>query len=113
MATRRTVRVTSTLTSNWIPQKEAQIDRAVLEMATDIDRGAKVLAPKQTGALANSGRIERKSLGKYSIIFGGLRVPYARRRHFENYKTPSSLKYLQRSGDSVAKSDIRKYLRDK
>lgn len=106
------VKFTSTLSGKWINATESQIDGAVLEMATDIDKRAKVLAPKDTGALVNSGRIERVNAGFYRIIFGSTRVPYARRRHFENRKTPSSIGYLAKAGDSVSRSNINKYLRD-
>lgn len=105
------VKFTSTLSGPWLNATTSQLDAAVLEMATDIDKRAKILAPKDTGALVNSGRIERVRAGFYRIIFGSSRVPYARRRHFENKKTPGSIGYLAKAGDSVSRGNINKYLR--
>lgn len=113
MARRGSVTVTSKLVTRWLPSTEASLDKAVLEMATDIDRVAKQLAPKQTGALKKSGRIERVGNAHYIISFGGNSVPYAKRRHYENNRNPQSLRYLERAGDSISRSGIKKYLRNK
>jgi len=82
-------------------------------MATDIDKRAKMLAPKDTSALVNSGRVERVRAGFYRIVFGDSRVPYAKRRHYENFKNPQTLGYLAKAGDSVARGNISKYIRSK
>lgn len=103
------VRVTSRL-KQWTDKTERKLDEAVLEMATDIHRVSGMLAPKDTRALVNSGRIVRNGVANYSIIYGGGPVPYARRRHYENKKTPSSLRYLERGGDSVSRN-VKRYLR--
>lgn len=84
----------------------------LLEMATDIHRRAKALAPVDTSALVNSGRIEQTKDG-YRVIFGSSRVPYARRRHFENKKNPQTLHYLSRAGDNVIRGNTSKYFRGK
>jgi len=97
----------------WANEQEKKFDKAVLEMATDIHRASVILAPKQGGALKKSARIQRNSNANYSVIFGGSRVPYARRRHFENKKNPQTLKYLETPGDRIARSGIKKYLRNK
>lgn len=94
----------------WSRNKVAELDLAVLEAVTDIHRGAGILAPKASRALVNSGRIEKRGVGHYAVIFGSSRVPYARRRHFENRKTPGSLKYLERSGDAVARTFVQRYI---
>ena len=91
------------------------MDRASLMMATDIDQQAKILAPKgDTLNLVNSGRIEKVE-GSYKVSFGGdfggVNVPYAKRRHFENFKNPQTLRYLERAGDNVAKQKS-KYLKE-
>lgn len=107
---------TSRLTSSWRKQKERNFDLIALQMATDVDRSAKVLAPKASGNLVNSGRIERIAEGEYDVTFGGKHggadVRYAKRRHYENYKNPQTLGYLQRAGDAVAKQK-KKYLSGK
>ncbi len=79
-------------------------------MATDIHRVSSMLAPKASRALVNSGRIKREGEAHYKVIFGGGSVPYARRRHYENKKTPSSLRYLERAGDSTGRN-VKRYLR--
>lgn len=103
------VRFTSRI-KPWSAQTERKLDFAVLEMATDIHRVSSVLAPKDSRALVSSGRIERTGQAHYKIIFGGGAVPYARRRHFENRKTPGSLLYLERAGDSTGRNVMR-YIR--
>jgi len=93
----------------WEADTERKLDLVVLEMATDIHRVASTLAPKASRALVNSGRISREGKAHYKVIFGGGSVPYAKRRHYENKKTPSSLRYLENAGDSTSRN-IRRYL---
>ena len=100
-----------TMKKGWV--STAGLERGLAEMATDIDTRAKVLAPKDTRALVNSGRIKRLSAVAYQISFGSSQVPYARMRHFENKKNPQTLGYLSRAADSVARSDKSKYFRNK
>lgn len=107
---RSTVRITSHI-KDWSQKTAQELDVSVLEAVTDIHRGAGILAPKASRALVNSGRIEKRGLGHYAVIFGSSRVPYARRRHFENKKTPTSLRYLERAGDSVARTFITRYIK--
>lgn len=104
------VRFTSILTSKWTPQTEDNLDEAVLDMATDIHRESGIKTAKDTRALVNSGRIERVRKAHYKVIYGGGAVPYARRRHYENFKTPSSLGYLEKPGDLISRN-VKKYLR--
>ena len=89
------------------------LERGLAEMATDIHRRASILAPKDTRALVNSGKIGRTGTQEYTISFGSSRVPYARRRHFENKKNPQTLGYLSKAADSVARSDKSKYFKGK
>lgn len=103
------VRFTSHL-KEWSDKTAHKIDFAVLQIATDIDRVAKMTAPKDKRALVNSGRIKREGQAHYKVIFGGGPVPYARRRHFENKKTPGSLLYLERAGDAAGRN-IKRYLK--
>lgn len=100
------VRFTSRI-KQWASGTERKLDLAVLEMATDIHRISGTLAPKQTRALVNSGRITRNGMANYTISYGGGSVPYAKRRHYENRKTPSSLRYLEKAGDSVSRNVVR------
>lgn len=100
-----------TMNRNWSEQIQSQMDAGLLEMATDIHRRAVILAPIDTGALRNSGQVD-KVQGGYSITFGSERVPYARLRHFENRKNPQTKGYLAKAGDSVARGNTAKYFRE-
>lgn len=102
---------TSTLSNIWVGKTNQELDGAVLEMATDIDKRAKMFAPVDSSALVNSSRIAREATASYSVTFGSSAVPYARRRHYENRRNPQTLKYLERAGDSVTRGDITKYIR--
>lgn len=104
------VRFTSRI-KQWTDKTEHQLDIGMLELVTDVHRAAGVLAPKASRALVNSGRIKREGQAHYKVIFGGGSVPYARRRHFENRKTPSSIHYLERAGDAAGRN-IKRYLRN-
>lgn len=94
----------------WSNQKAKSLDGAMFDLATTIHRDAGNLAPVESRALVNSGRIKRNSEGNYSIIFGGGPVPYAKRRHYENKKNPQTLKYLERAGDKNSKN-FKKYVK--
>lgn len=99
--------------ANWTKvQKADYLTTGLLELSTDIHRRAIILAPVETGALKSSGIIEKITDG-FRIKFGGGRVPYARRRHFENKKNPQTLRYLARAGDSVIRGNTDKYFRNK
>jgi hypothetical protein len=106
------MQVKVTMNTGWEKNIENGMKEAVLDMATDIHRRAIILAPKDTRALVNSGVIDPVQNG-YKITFGSSKVPYARRRHFENKKNPSSKGYLAKAGDSVARSDKSKYFKGK
>jgi hypothetical protein len=101
-----------TMRPNWDGNIEQNLKDGVLEMATDIHRRAIVIAPKDSRALVNSGVIEPVTNG-YKIKFGSSRVPYARKRHFENKKNPQTLGYLAKAGDSVARGNTAKYFSKK
>ena len=107
-------KITSRLSTSWLENKLKSMGKASLEMATDIHRQASLLAPVLSGNLVASGRIE-KVTGGYEVAFGGssgFNVPYAKRRHFENKKSPQTLRYLERAGDNVSR-DKAKYLKGK
>lgn len=107
---------TSTLSTSWRERKERNYDAIALQMATDVDRNAKALAPVDKTNLVNSAVIEKEAPGSYVVSFGGegngINVKYARRRHFENKKNPQTIGYLERAGDGVAKQK-KKYLSGK
>lgn len=95
----------------WQKQTEADITKGLLKMAVDIRNKAVILAPVDTGALKNSANVSSITKG-FRIQFGSSRVPYARRRHFENKKNPQTLNYLARAGDGVVRGNTSKYFKD-
>jgi len=70
---------------------------------------ATMIAPKLTGALRSDGRVETVDTAVI-VSFGDGRVPYARRRHFENRKNPGTLNYLERAGQSAEKEGLKNWL---
>jgi len=106
-----TLRLKIAMSTDWDSTKG--IEEGIAEIATDVQKRAVILAPRDTGALRTSGRITRLGAFTYSIIFGSDRVPYARRRHFENEKNPQTLGYLAKAADSINRSDKKKYFRNK
>ena len=100
-----------TMKPGWDSQRG--LEEGLAEMATDIHTRASILAPKDTRALVNSGKIERKNSTEYVIKFGGGKVPYARIRHYINKKNPQTLGYLAKAADSVSRGDKSKYFRNK
>jgi len=94
----------------WLASETAVLKRAENAIGSTILNRAIMIAPKLTGALRADGRVEKNPEGGISVVFGDEKVPYARRRHFENKKHPQTLHYLQRGGDSVAKENVKKYV---
>jgi hypothetical protein len=90
-------------------QKE-NIKNAKRAMGDAILGRATMIAPKLTGALHSDGRVETVDTA-VQVTFGDGRVPYARRRHFENSKNPQTTNYLKKAGDSVAKEGIKNWMK--
>ncbi len=63
------VRFTSRI-KQWTDETDRKLDVAILEMATDIHRVSAMLAPKDSRALVNSGKIVRNKPGNYSVQYG-------------------------------------------
>jgi len=106
-------RITSRI-KEWNAKTEHQLDVAFADLSSAILRDSQILAPVAEvngGNLKSSGRIERVRSAVYKIVFGGSgKVPYAKRRHYENKKNPQTLRYLERAGDSNARN-VKRYLR--
>lgn len=87
----------------------ARIQSALARMGDSVLHRAELYAPVLTGALRDNGDVQQ---GNLSVVigFGGLEVPYARRRHYENNKHPQTKRYLERAGDSVGREGITRYL---
>ena len=126
------VRFTSRI-KEWTSATETKLDKAVLEMATDIHRVAGMNAPKLTRALVKSGRIKKNGQANYSVIYGGGSVPYGRIQelggiirpkkhdyltwkdasgnwHRAKSVTIKAQHYLERAGDATSRN-IKRYLK--
>lgn len=101
-----------TMIPGWDTKIERGLKVGLLELITDVQRRSVVLAPRLTGALASSAIIGTVMNG-YSLTYGSSRVPYARRRHFENRKNPQTIGYLSRAAEGVARGNIAKYFKVK
>lgn len=89
---------------NWKNGLRAMGDRILMD--------AIALAPEDTGELKSDGRVEIVSDTEVHVKFGDARVPYARRRHFENKKNPQTKNYLKNAGDNiVTKAGLKEFLR--
>jgi hypothetical protein len=119
---------------NWSGKIVAGMDRALLEMTTDIHNKAKILAPVLDRNLVDSGVVEPVT-GGYKVQFGSSKVPYARIQELGGTIKPKRAKllawkdgsewrfaksvtikgthYLARAGDSVARSNKSKYFKGK
>jgi hypothetical protein len=86
-----------------------RLNKALDRMGNSVKNRAILYAPKLTGALRGNGDV-KVGLNKVAIGFGGLEVPYARRRHYENNKHPQTKRYLERAGNSVASEGITRFL---
>lgn len=74
------------------------MDNAARETAESGMKTARIFAPKDTYALVGSGQVTKNGIAHYTIKFGDGKVPYARRREFENNLHPGAKHYLQRGG---------------
>lgn len=88
-----------------------RMDAAAGEMAIDILNRAIMNAPKDTGALVRSGRLNKDGTASYTVSFGDNRVRYARKREYENKKNPHTIHYLKNAVESVQRGNINKYFR--
>ena len=83
----------------------AKIEEALGRMGHRILNLAKMYAPVDTGALVADGRLSQEGT-EVTVSFGGLSVPYARRRHYENNLHPNTKYYLENAGDQVTKQGL-------
>jgi phage gpG-like protein len=99
---------------SWLNREASILRRTEETIAGVIVTRGTMLAPKKSGDLRNTGRVEHKE-GVTSAVFGGNGVPYGRIQELggitgRNYKTKiTGTHYLKRAGDSVAKENIKKY----
>lgn len=99
--------------SVWWRMEQLNIKNAVSLMAGETLADSRARAPYLTGALRASGVDDTSNEGSYSrtVGYGNARVPYARRRHFENKRNPQTTYYLWNAGEKVVKKGIKRYLR--
>lgn len=73
--------------------------KAMLTAAIDTSNVAKRGAPVDTGALVNSIRVDTTKRNEIFVLAGGnnvgKKVPYAKRREYENRKNPQTKFYMR------------------
>jgi len=77
------------------------------ELGNDVRRRAVVLAPKLTGALRQSAKVDVSSEGE--TVYISFNTVYARLRHEVNRLHPATRKYLTNALKSI--KDVRKYFK--
>lgn len=97
--------------NGWLALEQVNLDNAVRQMANTILSDSRMLAPILTGALRSDGNVKKEGMASYIVQYGDARVPYARRRHFENKKNPQTKYYLWNAGDRVVKQGIQRFKR--
>lgn len=97
--------------NGWLALEQVNLDNAVRQMANTILSDSRMLAPILTGALRSDGNVKKEGQASYIVQYGDARVPYARRRHFENKKNPQTKYYLWNAGDRVVKQGIQRFKR--
>lgn len=71
----------------------------IADMMTSVHEDAVINSPKDTRALANSGRFVALGKNTWGVRFGNSRVDYAELRERENHKNPHTVRYLGRAFD--------------
>lgn len=89
------------LNNAWRRQLETNLQTGLDNFANSILTQAVSNAPKLTGALRKSGKVTNTGGNARVVSFGNSQVKYAVRRHFENYKNPQTLYYLQRAAEAA------------
>ena len=87
-----------------LTELQRRMNGGILRMGFDVASRARFNAPVKTGALRNSIRVAPEGRDVY-IIAGSSRVPYARRREYENNLHPETKHYMHRAFESVMNSD--------
>lgn len=87
-----------------LSELQRRTNMALFKMGTDIASKARANAPVLTGALRNDIRVEPQQ-GAVFIVAGSSRVPYARRREYENKAHPYTTHYMGRAYSSVIASN--------
>lgn len=83
---------------------QRKTNQGLLQMGFDIASKARYNAPVLTGALRNSIRTTTENEAVY-VIAGSSRVPYAKRREYENKKHPNTTHYMGRAFSDVMSSN--------
>ena len=100
--------------TNWQIFERVEVENlrnAGRSMADRVFSDARMRAPKLTGALRSDGRVEESAdRTEFVVKFGDSRVPYARKRHYENRSHPDTKYYLQDAGKNVAKMGLKEFL---
>lgn len=85
----------------------ASMKAGLNELGKDVQKRAILLAPKDTGRLRASSKVDVSEKG--NTVFISFNTPYANRRHWENNLHPATRKYLTNALTSI--KNIMKYFK--
>lgn len=86
---------------------QASMKAGLNDLGNDVKRRAVVLAPKLTGALRQSAKVEVNPNGE--TVYISFNTPYANRRHWENNLHPATRLYLTNALKSI--KNTKKYFK--
>lgn len=87
-----------------LTEMERKTNLGLFKMGSDIAARARYNAPVKTGALRNSIRVTTEA-GAIYVLAGGGRVPYARKREYENRLHPETTHYMGRAFADIYNSN--------
>lgn len=97
-------KVQLTWNNGALTELQRRMNGGILRMAFDIASIARDNAPVKSSALRNSIRVYTEEHQVY-VLAGSSKVPYARRREYENNLHPSTKYYMHRAFDEMYSSD--------
>lgn len=99
----------------WDTAKLNQIERnlfiGMINLGGAVAKAQKGHAAVESGALVNSIIVQEKNSKTVVVTAGGGKVPYARRRNFENKLHPTTMHYFEHGAEDVLRGDITKFFR--
>lgn len=97
-------KVKLTWNNGALTELQRRMNGGILRMGFDVASRARFNAPVKTGALRNDIRVVTDDRDVY-VVAGSSRVPYAKRREYENNLHPETRFYMRRAFDSVMESN--------
>lgn len=97
-------KVKLTWNNGALTELQRRMNGGILRMAFDIASRARYRAPVKSGALRNDIRVTADQHDVY-VLAGSSRVPYARRREYENNLHPETRFYMHNAFNDIMSSN--------